>query len=81
MEESNGKTRRVIKFPKGCAECHSTIEWDCENCQWRENYWKFDEVMKLYVVASWADAGVDLNRISSLTPDDFLKISMIRKAF
>jgi hypothetical protein len=41
----------------------------------------YDEVMKLYVVAKWADAGVDLNRIDDLTPDDFMKIAMIRKAF
>ncbi len=35
--------------------------------------------MKYYVVASWANAGMDLNRIRELTPNDFLKIGFIRK--
>lgn len=68
-----------IEFPKGCDECRTGNEWDCKNCLWRENYWKYDEVMKWYVVATWANGGVDLNRIEELMPEDFIKISLIRK--
>jgi len=35
--------------------------------------------MKWYVLATWANGGVDLNRIEELTPEDFVKISLIRK--
>jgi len=30
-------------------------------------------------LAHWSNAGIDLNRIDGLLPDDFLKISFIRK--
>jgi hypothetical protein len=32
--------------PEGCETCTSTIEWDCLNCLWKENYWKYDEVTR-----------------------------------
>jgi len=46
---------------------------------WRENYWKFDEVNYYMTLAMWANSGMDLNRLDTLTPDDFVKIAFIRK--
>jgi len=77
--DSSGNRRTSFKFPDGCEKCSSATEWDCNNCLWVENSWKYDEVGKYYVIAQWAEAGMDLNRINELRPDDFIKISIIRK--
>lgn len=70
----------------GCEDCEANndknenLDWQCKNgCLWRENSWKFDEVNYYMTLAMWANAGIDLNRLDNLTPDDFLKIAFIRK--
>jgi len=46
---------------------------------WPENSWKYDEVRYYYTLAAWKNAGVDLNRIEALKPEDFLKAHYIGK--
>ncbi len=77
--DTAGNKKTVFNFPEGCDTCASNNEWDCQNCSWVDNSWKYDEVMKYYVLAQWAVSGMDLNRIDELRPDDFIKVSIIRK--
>ena len=78
-KDSAGKTK-IRGFPVGCEECEIDDEWQCEHgCLWPENYWKYDEIKYYLELAQWANAGVDLNRIDSLMPNDFKKIAMVRK--
>jgi hypothetical protein len=85
--EENGK-RRTRGFPEGCDNCPSEIEWDCYHknddgsiflCQWRENYWKYDEIRKYMVLANAQDGGLDLNRVKSLDYVDFVKLHELKK--
>ena len=73
-------------FPKGCAECTSTIEWDCYHeddgdvyvCPWRENHWKYDEVKGYLLLAKAQDGGLNLNRLPSLSFVDFIKVNIVK---
>lgn len=86
----NGGKRKMRGFPAGCEECPSEIEWDCyhENedgsiflCEWRENYWKYDELKKYMVLANAKDGGLDLNRIQTLGYEDFVKICELKNYY
>ena len=78
-KDSTGHVK-IKGFPTGCEECDINDDWQCtEGCLWPENYWKYDEVRYYLELAQWANAGVDLNRIDCLVPNDFVKIAMIRK--
>ena len=72
--------QRVIQgVPEGCESCESTIEWDCENCMWRENSWKYDEVENYVSLVRALHGGMDLNRIKSLDVMDFQKVSIVKE--
>ena len=87
--EINGK-RRMRGFPDGCENCQSELEWDCyhENedgsiflCEWRENYWKYDELRRYMVLVNTQNGGLDLNRIQSMDYEDFVKIAELKKHY
>jgi hypothetical protein len=65
------------EYPKGCNDCQSTIEWDCEQCGWRDNWWKYEELKMFALLHRAKSGGLDLNRMSLVTFDDFLKLSII----
>lgn len=78
-KDSTGKVKRK-GFPDGCEKCEINDKWQCENsCMWPENHWKYDEVRYYVELAQWANAGIDMNRIDTLIPDDFYKIALVRK--
>jgi len=69
-----------IKFPEGCQECEKRLgpsDWNCAECPYRENYWKYDEVKRYVLLEQAQRGGMDLNRIRTLTIDDFLKVRVI----
>jgi len=76
--EKDGK-RSVQGSPEGCESCEPGSDWDCENCMWRENYWKYDEIEKYVGLVRALDGGFDLNRIKSLDIVDFQKISIVKE--
>lgn len=79
-EKDSAGNAKIKGFPVGCEECQRVSEWECNNnCEWPENSWKYDEVKYYLELAQWANAGVDLNRINDLVPNDFIKIAMVRK--
>ncbi len=75
--DKKGKRERA-GFPEGCNGCQSTIEWDCENCMWRVNHWKYDEVINYVGLYRAKQGGMNLNRIESLDMLDFQKISIVK---
>jgi len=80
VTEKQGERICEIKFPSGCESCDCDDDWQCtEGCLWRENSWKYDEMYYYMTLARWANAGIDLNRIDDLAPNDFLKISILKK--
>ena len=76
--DKDGK-RGISGVPEGCEVCESTLEWDCENCMWRENSWKYDEIQNYVGLARAMDGGMDLNRIKSLDIIDYQKVSLIKE--
>ena len=76
-EQQKDGSKKRKGFPEGCEACPSTIDWDCEQCLWRLNHWKYDEVKKIYHISKMADGGLNINRIK-LSPIDFLKIAIIK---
>lgn len=85
----NGK-QQIRGFPKGCAECQATRpdDWDCYHknrdgsvflCAWRENYWKYDELRRFQVLVMAQAGGLDLNRLSGLGYDDFVKVAVMKR--
>ncbi len=68
-----------VDMPGGCGPCESLIEWDCHHCFWRDNSWKYDEVNYIYQLANWQAGGLDLNRLPSLQPLDFMKVHALKE--
>lgn len=66
-----------IKFPTGCTDCKENVS--CHDCNWPENYWKYDRISYYFTLAIWSKSGFDLNRLKNLLPDDFVKISFVKK--
>ena len=76
----DGKARKRKGFPVGCQECPDKTSDDChENCQWPDNYWKYEEVKRMWLLVRAEIGGMDLNRVKTLGFDDFLKISIIKE--
>ena len=48
-------------------------------CSWLENRWKYDELLRLIRYERARYGGFDLNRLSSLDLNDFIKIGILRK--
>ena len=46
---------------------------------WPENYWKYEEVKGLWLLVKAKNGGFDLNRIESLTLNDYIKISIVEE--
>lgn len=80
IESATGK--RKIKSYISCETCEAFDDIDtfnCEQCLWRENKWKYDEIFFYLHFAEYKIAGFDLNRFSNLTPDEFIKIYYIER--
>jgi len=85
--DKNGNcSGQYLDFPKGCECCPSGTEWDCRHenangtiyeCNWRLNFWKYEEIKVLIGLYKAKQGGMDLNRIKSLHVDDFVKIAII----
>ena len=75
------KSRRQRKgFPQGCDSCPDKESSDCwEDCEWPVNYWKYEEVKWFWMLCKAQAGGMDLNRIETLTIDDFVKIGIIKE--
>lgn len=67
-------------FPVGCNGCPDYDSDDChEFCMWPKNYWKYEEVKNYWMLTKAQSGGLDLNRLSSLVVDDFIKLSILKE--
>ena len=67
-------------FPTGCNQCADINSEDChESCMWPQNYWKYEEVKNYWLLVKAEKGGLNLNRIGSLTLDDFIKLSILKE--
>lgn len=90
-ENVNGRIKVEIKIPKGCGDCQSAalfnqgklkktaFDFDCENCGWKNNYWKYVELTNIMHLQQMKSGGFDLNRIKTLEMADFIKVAVIDK--
>lgn len=79
IENKDGKSVRK-GFPVGCNDCPDINSSDChEYCMWPENYWRYEEVKNYWLLAKAQDGGLNVNRLESLSLDDFVKLSIIKE--
>jgi len=77
IDKGGKKVPRGI--PEGCSSCQSTIEEDCKVCGWKENKWKYIEIINLVDLYHMRKNGLDLMKLEKLTLLDFKKLSIINK--